>query len=230
MEIKQFVIEKEEFRELAEVYFQKNSHLDLTTERDCRLFAMGKDVFDRYFSAQSLRVATLFAENPVLQKRCLLTAGKEFYCRYFERLSEKQIRGVFFFLLTAGEGPVTDSENVMDGLLCDIWRTSFVDAGMEILEKKLQKSLGKIFPGQSVYLSQIMGPGYYGMDLSEAEKIFSLLNGKNLGLSMKNGILIPEKSCAGFFLVSGEDLTYEETACKLCMGNTAGCGFCRKAK
>lgn len=117
----------------------------------------------------------------------------------------------------------------MDFLYADIWGTNYVDASMSILQKKIEEDMRETFAGAGeVYLSCEFGPGYFGMPVSDSQKIMKIIDGEQIGIRVKeSGLIIPQKSCMGFFFVYNRPGITAEAECIRCRGNSKGCEFCR---
>ena len=131
-------------------------------------------------------------------------------------------------MLSAGECYFSSEENIMDFLYADIWGTNYVDAGIEVLtDGYIRKDMEKRFAGQSVYLSEEFGPGYFGMPVIETKKFFRILDGSLIQVKVKDsGLMIPQKTCAGLYIVLNRNDIKAEPECMRCHGNKQGCQFC----
>ena len=137
-------------------------------------------------------------------------------------------------MLTAGECFFSSEENIMDFLYADIWGTNYVDAGIELLKEKLQEDLKTRFSveeGKENYLSDEFGPGYFGMPVIETKKFNEILDGSQIGVKVKeSGLIIPQKSCSGLYLVLNDRNIKFEKDCLKCKGTVSGCQFCKIKK
>ena len=124
-------------------------------------------------------------------------------CNYFDQIPREAVEGVYFYMLTAGECLFSSEENIMDFLYADIWGTNYVDAGIQVLtEQHIKRDMEERFPGRQVCLSEEFGPGYFGMPVIETKKFFSILDAAAIDVRVKDsGLMIPQKTCAGLYLV-----------------------------
>ena len=147
--------------------------------------------------------------------------------RVIEQIPEECVEGIYFYMLTAGECYFSSEENIMDFLYADIWGTNYVDAGIELMTDKLKEDMEKRFEGRQVYLSEEFGPGYFGMPVIESKKFFRVLDADAIGVWVKDsGLMIPQKTCAGLYLVLNRPGIKAEPECMRCHGNASGCQFC----
>ena len=102
-----------------------------------------------------------------------------------------------------------------------------MDAGVQLMTEIIREDLSAQFPDRTLYLSDEFGPGYFGMPVSESKKFFKILDAESIGVWVKeSGLMIPQKSCTGFYLVYNRPDIKPEPECMRCRGNAAGCRFC----
>ena len=138
------------------------------------------------------------------------------------------MEGDYFYMLTAGECYFSSEDNIMDFLYADIWGTNYVDAGIEVLtEEYIKADMAERFGEKEVYLSEEFGPGYFGMPVIETKKFFKIMDGGLINVKVKDsGLMIPQKTCAGLYIVLNSPDIKAEPECTRCHGNAAGCQFC----
>ena len=112
---------------------------------------------------------------------------------------------------------------MQDAVNADMWGNAYLGALSDRIYEKIKKE--SEIGGNS--LSPCFGPGYYGMPFSAAHFINDILNGENIGITVKdNGMLMPSKSYSGVFVeYSGEKADFP-SACDVCTGSETGCQFC----
>lgn len=151
----------------------------------------------------------------------------EIECNFFAQIPCEDVAGIYAYLFTAGEWSHSPNESSMDVLYRDIWGTAYVDAGIAMLAEKLCGDMAERFPRQQMYLSEAFGPGYFGMAVTETKKFFQLLDGRLIDTEIReNGLMMPEKTCAGLFFVYRRPDIKAAQPCLACKGNSAGCSFC----
>ncbi len=218
MEVRNFLIDKETIKEHAERRFIEICGFDLCNETHRRLLESCEPLRKRLWEKTEVRCATAFENQPVMEGANLQAGAAVVRCRYFQQIPREDVIGVHFYLVTL-EHFDCDVEESTEAVYRDIWGTSIIDAVMESLPEHLCKD--------RAFLSSAMGPGYYGMDISEGRQIFSLLRGETAGVRItQSGVLIPEKSCIGFFLQYNRKDVKMQRACRQCLGQKGGCQFC----
>lgn len=212
---------------LAKQRFIKTCGFNLDTEKHQRMMKMGLAVREKGIKGIDIRALVSFYGKEAVQDGKICVGDIGFTCNYFEQIPADAIEGVYFYMLTAGECYFSSEENIMDFLYADIWGTNYVDAGIQLLTEKIKEDMEDRFPGRELFLSDEFGPGYFGMPVIESKKFFELLDAEQIGVWVKDsGLMIPQKSCAGFYLVFNRPGMKAEPECMRCRGNAAGCQFC----
>ncbi len=123
-----------------------------------------------------------------------------------------------FFAVTAGPEPETLSKTLMnegqflEGYIVDLIATGIVesvaDQAQEVIESTARKDGFKITNRYS--------PGYCTWDVAEQQKLFGLLPGECLGITLsESSLMLPIKSVSGIIGI-GKDVKYSEYSCKHC--------------
>lgn len=140
--------------------------------------------------------------------------------QYFHR---KQPLKILPYLLTIGPLPQKGTNGLLEEFYVDAWGSAYVEAAHDVFKKRLQR----IYGGQ-VFLSEPFGPGYYGIDITQTKGIFRLLDAAEIGLSLtETGMMLPEKSCSGFYVITNQPAALPEDCCEHCL-SPHSCSFCRK--
>lgn len=172
-----------------------------------------------------IRAAVCFWNQPVLDCERLCLGDIFLTCAAFSQIPAEAVKGAFVYLLTIGETDVEAEGSIMTELYHDIWGTAYVESAVEVLREDCLMPLLE----EGGYLSESFGPGYYGMDMGESQKLFGLLSGVSIGVIQKEStLLVPEKSCLGLILVYDRNDIRLPHVCEKCLGNQSGCRFCEK--
>lgn len=140
-------------------------------------------------------------------------------CIIMESQAERISEGVFY-VITVEEREERDRRNgkstILEELYKDMIITAYLDCGREwirIHEQVSEKSIA-------------VGPGFYGLPLSQTQEYYHLCRGESLGVAvLENGTLVPKGTCTGGFLISEQEIVLEK-ACITCKGEKKNCMFC----
>lgn len=224
-------IPEERVRENAEKRFIATCGFKLETSRKHqRMMEMGLKVRETGVEGINIRATYLFLDKSHYRDGKVVLNDSVLTCNYFGQIPEEAVEGMYLYMLTSGECLFSSEEQIMDFLYADIWGTNYVDAGIDAFkEDYILPDMAERFskPGKPVFLSEEFGPGYFGMPVIETKKFVSLLDSDAIGVRVKeSGLMIPQKSCAGLFLVYNRDDLKAEPGCVKCLGNSQGCAFC----
>lgn len=145
---------------------------------------------------------------------------------YYKRSS---VKGVLIYLLTIGGLHKEDDMKLLRQYYLDAWGSAYVEAAHDVFKEELVK----IFQGvekkdKPYYVSEPFGPGYFDIAITDTEKLFHLLKHEELCLNLsEGGMMNPEKSCSGFYIISEEEIAFPEDNCISCKAKV-NCDYCRK--
>ncbi len=218
--------------QIAEGYFNAMCGFDSKDpQKASKIKAMAKtgyEVRSKLRDVISIRAVIAPFGSETVRGRHFKIGPIDIECNAFEQIATDHIRNIYAYILTAGSFEL-DSDSVLDQFYADTWGTAYVDAGRDLLqvmirdqEKETAGDEGKVFVTDS------FGPGYYGMDLSQVEKFFELLDHGAIGVSLNSSVcMLPIKSCTGFFVTMDEDAGRFSDDCRSCLSRDKGCSFCR---
>lgn len=136
------------------------------------------------------------------------------------------------FLMTAAV-PERQCETLTEQLYRDSWGTALMDGGRQLLRDYVSDSYSKWKNGENAIKTPIVnkrfenalgGPGLNGVPLEEMKPLYEALEGWKIGISINSfGVLLPEKSCGGWFRREKETVDRRESEC--CHPGS-GCKFC----
>ena len=140
--------------------------------------------------------------------------------RYF---NQKEPVKILPYLLTIGPLPRQGTKGLLEEFYVDAWGSAYVEAAHDLLKKRLKRIYGN-----SLYLSEPFGPGYYGIPVEGTRGLFRLLDASRLGMELnESGMMLPEKSCSGFFVLTRRPAPLPKDCCESCL-SPHSCGYCRK--
>lgn len=224
-----FTFDENRAFEDAEKRFIRTCGFDLQKPKHQRMMKMGEKVREDGVDGIQIRAMLSFCDTPFMNDEYIEVEGEKLEFAYMERIPKEAVVGIYFYGLTVGECYFSSEENIMDFLYADIWGTNYVDSSMELLRNEIEKDMAENFgESQQVYLSGEFGPGYFGMPVIASKSIMKIIDGEQIGIRVKeSGLIIPQKSCMGFFFVYNRPDIETETECRKCRGNSKGCAFCR---
>ncbi|WP_242830987.1 vitamin B12 dependent methionine synthase [Desulfosporosinus meridiei] len=156
----------------------------------------------------------------------MLLDGKLFTCNALAQIPSEEIEGIYIYLLTVGELNLSEV-SILNQVYYDMWQNAYMDAGQEILRQYLQGLSCNI----DRYVSDNFGPGFFGMDVSQLEKFFAILDGEKISLKLlDSGFMSPTKSYAGFFLVTNSQQNFVGKDCENCLSSGKTCMYCKAGR
>ncbi|MEI8216599.1 MAG: hypothetical protein WCF96_05825 [Eubacteriales bacterium] len=168
-----------------------------------------------------IRVAYSKVELFNLDESKLTMGGVSFQSNAFQYLDGKEVSAIYPFVMTSGEYDL-ENRSIMEMFYMDTWGTAYVESGRKAMKDEIQKNN----PGK--YVLDSFGPGFLGMPLEDVGQFFKMLDCRWAGIDWhENGIMTPLKSLAGFFVVMNTEPKLDFSDCRSCIGNTAGCKFCK---
>ena len=214
-------IDKEECYELADKLFFEMSGINKEGEKYDRMrkdaVIMRELIEDRI----GINMKCNYYDDIEIEGRTAEIGGEVFNCSAFEQIDPDTVKGVYVYALTSGEYDIKD-ESIINRVYTDIWGTAFTEAARIMLNRELSKK---------DRLSDLFGPGFYGMNTGEMGKIDILLGFKNIGVEYRNNrIMVPVKSCTGLVFSVTDGYKKIDSACRDCMGTHNSCKLCRATK
>ena len=209
---------------LALAHFLRISGLRAGSDKHERMKKQALDVFEDMKERIRLQAFVSAYRPQALAGNVLTLSDVGFRCGAFEQLRQEEVRRCYVYLLTAGE-PEPFGERLTDLLFADIWATSFIEAGRQLLRERVA-TLASNEESKGV-LTDSFGPGYYGMQLEEVGNFFKVLDAEAIQVRLhESGVILPVKTCTGMFLLLNEGSQIPPVSCEGCLGNAGGCQFC----
>lgn len=221
MKTKNFNVNRKDCNDLAHRIFMEISGIDRQGRKFEKMqedaFRMRKLIEERI----KIRVAYSFYEQAELTDRTAVIEGTELSCTAFQQVEPEAVEGVYIYALSVGDFGLPE-DPIMDQLYADLWGTAFTDAARLLLKAELEKE---------VKLSDSFGPGLYGMDITEMEKLAQLISFEDLNIELRNSsVILPLKSCAGLYFKVNEHYTKISQECQNCRGTRTSCKLCQIPK
>ncbi len=220
MENQSITFDQEQADAIAEGYFTAMCGFNRPGEKFKAMLLDGLSLRDQLAGSFQIKaIISSFGPDAIREKDFKINNLK-FECTALEQIDKTGVTKIFAYILTIGNMKF-DSDSVLQMFYADTWGTAYVDAGRDLLREWISQ--------EELYVSDSFGPGYYGMEMSQLEHFFKLLKAENIDVKLNGStMMVPLKSCAGFFiamkapgLLPGED-------CKSCLSEAKGCNFCQK--
>lgn len=189
------------------------------------------DIHRQDYECKDSKVHTIvsFFDLELISSNRFSIDGIEFSANIMSQMDKDDIVGIYGYMMTIPECNLNDI-GMLETFYQDTWETACLDATRDILKEVLGGDMnGELYTNHGdVFISSAFGPGYYGMDISEVEKFFKLLDADEIGVKInQSGIMIPSKSNVGFYIVVNKKTKLPKDSCKSCIGNKDGCKFCK---
>lgn len=130
----------------------------------------------------------------------------------------KRSTGIAVFVCTAGNriseevNHFTRKGDLLKAYIYDVFGSITVESAMDIIQKKLLEKMS----GAGLNITNRFSPGYCGWDVSEQQKLFSLLPDKFCGIELTDSSLMkPIKSVRGI-IGTGALVKLSQYACTMC--------------
>lgn len=157
-------------------------------------------------------------EEVEIQRTKIIIEGIEFNTGNIITKRFRKSETVAIFVSTAGSELETESKemmnkgDVLEGYLLDVIGSELAEEGGNIAENKLSELLSPF----SLNITNRYSPGYCKWEVSEQQKLFSLLTEKFCGIALsESSLMTPIKSISGFIGI-GKNACKEEYQCTIC--------------
>lgn len=204
----------EEEREIANGIFQKLNNT-------CRICSVSKVFKPSEFSFEDSN---------------LVIGEEKIQSKLFEQNNFHDIMSILVFIITIIEKndktiSDKDTEHKLD-LLDQYYESAWKYAALQRYRDHVieEYKVNEIRSGKARF-TPTLGPGYFGIDLEVSDKLYKLLNGKKLGITLNDkNQFIPVSTICGF--VIGMDSISEscqmmfDNPCQYCLAVKKSCGYC----
>lgn len=222
-----------ELEETATQLFLKYSGLNREGEKHKKMREEAFLIKDAVKSKVGIKAVVSYFEQIHMLGRTLEVEGYTFESNAFELIDKDWVKGVFLYIITAGDYTLEDKP-ILEQVYADLWGNAYLDAGRDLLNASLldlvrkEARFMKIAQGKSLKLSDSFGPGFYGMNVAQMQEFFQIQNGNEIDVELKNSsIMVPIKSCAGFYFLVNESYKEMKQKCADCLGNVTSCKLCK---
>ncbi len=204
---------KEDFYQISGLYRESPGQAQMESHAE-HSFETLKDLI------KPRAVLSYFSE-PSLEGGRLSLGGEWIFSQVLEQVDAKRVRGALIYGLTIGDFP--DDEDMFLRLMGDFWGTAYVDSARKSLREEME--VREEFNGN--FFSDELGPGFFGMGMNNVWKFGKLLDLSRIGVELgSKGMMTPEKSALGLFLLSEDSPITFGDRCIYCKGHDDGCKIC----
>ena len=213
-----FVPDREKCNELAQKIFMEMSGVGREGRKYEKMREGAAKMRETIEKRLSLRSVYAYFDDVKLQGNEAYLGDVAFSCPAFGQIDADSIRGAYVYAASAGDFGYSE-EQMMDQLYADIWGSAFTDALRILMKEHFEKEH---------QLSDSFGPGFYGMDVGEMEKVGRILDFASIGIELRNScIMVPLKACAGLLFAVEDTYTPLKRECMDCRGTHASCRLCQ---
>jgi hypothetical protein len=213
-------------KELAEKAFRAMCGYSRTKNVPQKKIEKSLRSLDDVYNQLELNVLISEYEKNCIDGTEILLDGELFTCDALSQIPAEEIERIYIYLLTVGELTLSDV-SMLNRVYYDIWQNSYIDVGQEILRQHLQG----LSCNADKFISDNFGPGYFGMDTSQLEQFFAILDGEKICVKLlDSGFMSPSKSYAGFFLVTNSRQDFVGSDCEHCMSSGKTCVYCKAGR
>jgi len=200
----------------ARAAFEASCGFQVGNEKHKRMFELADNVLDGCIDNLHPRAIISAIDGSALNDDTVSFGGFKFRCPAFSQLDPRLVRRIHLFVLTVGEF-TTSLSGITATVFADMWGTVFCDESVEAVSNRVNGSV-------------VIYPGLYGLPLSSVQDICSLLDGKRIGVSVREPsyVMTPIKSCCGIIFEASGELEQPESKCEDCIGNKHWCIVCKK--
>jgi hypothetical protein len=189
-----------------------------------KLLKKGLEIKEKIEAQVDIKAIVSSFDSDIISGNTAKMGDVTFVCNAFEQIAAGSIQKIYAYILTAGVYELEDTAPILEQLYADIWGTAYVDAGLEVLKSKIR--LGE--NSSAVTVLDSFGPGYYGMDVDQVGNFFRILDGEKIGVHVRNNcLMLPLKSCSGFYIAVDDESKLPAVDCKNCRAEHKGCAFCQ---
>ncbi len=150
--------------------------------------------------------------------------------RVFSEILKSNVFKIVFFAVSVDTGVYNVKNSFLGNILKEFYFDLTCNAVIDI-SRKILKNIFEDFDfikNSAFFVSRAFGPGFFGIGPEEISYFFKLIDCSKIGIYLnESGVIYPEKSFVGFFVVS-ENKIFIENDCESCVGTKDGCFFCGK--
>lgn len=222
---------EEDLYPMARKYFIGYSRLKLDKAKHQRMLKLGDQARIDGLSGIDIKAVVSYWDGTCLKGGRLIKDDILLKCKALSQVPDGVVKRIYAFVITSGECTYKDSDPITTQLFADTWGTAYVDIARVVMAKAFRRDMEKTFEGENLSLSAYIGPGFYGMPMTENIQLCNLLKAKDIGVEARSsGLMVPVKSCSGFYMANSNPQLMPKRSCEACIGNPNGCAYCLASK
>ncbi|HKK96412.1 MAG TPA: hypothetical protein VJ916_08890 [Anaerovoracaceae bacterium] len=230
MNTKIIAIGKEDLLKNAKKDFVKLCGFDLNKSKHQRMMDRANQVLEDGIHSIDIKALIADFDGSKYKDKKITINDTVLECNFFSQIPDDKVVAIYFSVITVGECWFASEEEIMNFLYADNWGTVFVDVASEKVKEYIRMDMKEKYEmdeGKNYYMSKALGPGYFGMGVTETNKIKEIIDFDSIGVKVKDsGLMIPQKSCVDIYFLLNEDIHFP-VECSDCVGNKKGCQNCK---
>ena len=185
--------------------------------------------YDKIIKGKKINILLKEIDESTVTPEGFIFGDEKIKCSALEKMNIDAGDVESAYLYTFGIREIDENKLSGCSLLEKYYVESLMIAATDVLREWLRKYIErKHSVRQKRYVTDSFGPGFYGMDISAVPKLVSLIGGEKVGVTVdESGNMHQVKSCIGIYLVTKKEYGGRIKDCTFCIGNNAGCAFCR---
>ena len=227
-----FNYKEELLADMANVYF--DSMCGFTKEKPKAVAMKGQASKLKEEIKEKIQVRGIYSTytNENLSDGKLIINGIDFSFQRLSIIDKSSVIKIIPYILSAGNYELEDSCSMLDKFYADTYGTAYVDAGRDELKRELLEKEKEELSGQGrrdIFISDSIGPGFYGIDTSKVGDFFKILDGDKIEVKANDyNVILPVKSCVGIFIIVDNPNLLPDYDCMSCTTKDINCTFCRR--
>lgn len=223
---------EEMLADTADIYFDSMCGFTKEKPKAVAMKIQASELKNKIYDKIQVRGIYSIYTNEIFNEGKLLINNIDFSFQRLSMINKSSIIKIIPYILTAGNYELEDSCSMLDKFYADTYGTAYVDAGRDELKKDLlQKVMEElsILENRDIFISDSIGPGFYGIDTSKVGDFFKILDGEKIGVKTNDyNVILPVKSCVGIFIIVDDSKLLPDYDCMSCSTKDVNCEFCRR--
>ncbi len=218
--------------ETADVYFDSMCGFTKEKPKAVAMKIQASELRNKINDKIQVRGIYSIYTNDIFNDGKLLINNIDFSFQRLSIINKNSVIKIIPYILTAGDYELDDSHSMLDKFYADTYGTAYVDAGRDELKRDLLQKVKEetlINGKRDIFISDSIGPGFYGIDTSKVGDFFKILDGDKIEVKTNYyNVILPVKSCVGMFIIVDDSKLLPDYDCMSCTTKDLNCTFCRR--